>query len=74
MKSPSPLVEPDVQISRIRLSQRLSPQACAGRPVSRAYSDTKPRRCARAAIVVLAGGRKGRWLRRRKCRVSRQHT
>ncbi len=30
MKSPSPLVEPDVQISRIGLSQRLSPPACAG--------------------------------------------
>jgi hypothetical protein len=29
----SPLVEPDVQVSRIRLSQRLSPQACAVRAV-----------------------------------------
>jgi hypothetical protein len=26
----SPLVEPDVQISRIRLSRKLSPQAFAG--------------------------------------------
>jgi hypothetical protein len=31
----SPLVEPDVQISRIRLSQKLSPQAFAGSHVPR---------------------------------------
>src|SRR5205814_3427210 len=28
----SPLVEPDVRVSRIRLSQRRSPQTCTGRP------------------------------------------
>jgi hypothetical protein len=41
--TPSPLVEPDVQISRIRLSQRLSPQAFAGGAAER-RSGTQPKR------------------------------
>jgi len=55
MERPSPLVEPDVQVSRIRLAQRISPQAGAGR--TRDHNEIKPRRFICAKTVVPFGGR-----------------
>jgi hypothetical protein len=40
----SPLVEPDVQISRIRLSQYLSPQTVAGSCAAITYKYVSPSR------------------------------
>ena len=72
--TPSPLVEPDVQISRIRLSQRLSPQAFAGSFAAVRRSSTQPKRWRCAPSLTPSGVRKGRWLRRRRCSRSRIST
>ena len=72
--TPSPLVEPDVQISRIRLSQKLSPQAFAGSRAAERRSGTQPKRWKCAPSRIPSGVRKGRWLRRRRCCRSRIST
>jgi len=64
--TPSPLIEPEVQISRVRLSGRLSPQACTSS--DRRISPNRPR-CRNQDSP--AGGRYGRWLRRSKCCIRR---
>ena len=70
-RTPPAPITPDVQIYRIRRTRTRRHGRCTGQPCRPPTGAIRPRSCTCWQKLTPSGGRKGRWLRRRRCPTMR---